>query len=197
MAEIAPQAPPSNTAQPPLLASNTATSTTAEARPIRKDSTAPPLLPQDPTVQRYVEAILANDAEAVRSLLADDRRLTTVRVRGDFKYDRAVELQAFKCLGAYLGALTGLQVAVLTGQTGIAVDIIDATFDQDLDAPFGDRNTVLHLAVLTGDTEITRVLLERGANRNGKNGKGFTAVDLAFHSDIADLLTSVKPPPTQ
>ncbi|RKP36163.1 hypothetical protein BJ085DRAFT_16153, partial [Dimargaris cristalligena] len=129
--------------------------------------------------------------ERVRVLLTADRRLTTVKVRGDYQYDQTVELQAFKCLGAYLGALTGLQVAILNGQTGIALDIIDVTFDQDLDIPFGNMNSTLHLAVLLGDTDVTRALLERGANRSLKNGKGFTAVDLAFHSDISDLLSSL------
>ncbi|KAJ1981312.1 hypothetical protein H4R34_002115 [Dimargaris verticillata] len=146
----------------------------------------------DPAVvQSYFEAIGQNNSEQVRGLLSNHRSLAIARARGNYRFDRAVELQAFKCLGAYLGALTGLQLAILLGHTGVALDIIDVSFDQELlDQTFGDRNTTLHLAVLLGDMEATKALLERGANRNTKNAKGFTAVDLANHPDVADLLSS-------
>ncbi|KAJ1981879.1 hypothetical protein H4R35_000537 [Dimargaris xerosporica] len=142
-------------------------------------------------IQSYFEAIGQNDSEQVRGLLSNHRSLAVARARGNYRFDRAVELQAFKCLGAYLGALTGLQLAILLGHTGVALDIIDVSFDQELlNLGFGDRNTTLHLAVLLGDMEVTKALLERGANRNTKNGKGFTAVDLANHPDVADLLSA-------
>ncbi|KAJ1659778.1 hypothetical protein IWQ61_001205 [Dispira simplex] len=160
---------------------------------IRQNPTASwsDLTAQHPTVLQFFDSIRVNDGETVRTLLSNDRRLTTLRVRGDYKYDRGVELQAFKCLGAYIGALTGLQLAILLGHTGVALDILDVTLNQDLDVYFGDCNSSLHLAVLLGDVDVTRALLERGVNRNLKNGRGFTAVDLASHSDVSVLLSSM------
>ncbi|KAJ1952839.1 hypothetical protein IWQ62_006131 [Dispira parvispora] len=154
-------------------------------------TTSSDLTAEHPTVLQFFDSIRDNDGETVRTLLSNDRRLTTLRVRGDYKYDRGVELQAFKCLGAYIGALTGLQLAILLGHTGVALDILDITLNQDLDFYFGDCNSSLHLAVLLGDADVTRALLERGVNRNLKNGRGFTAVDLASHSDISALLSSM------
>jgi hypothetical protein len=67
--------------------------------------------------------------------------------------------------------MTGLQLAILKGYDGIAMDIIDAVLSQqDMDVMFGGGNTALHLATLLGAREVVRRLLERGAERNIKVG---------------------------
>lgn len=78
----------------------------------------------------FFEAIKAGNSDKVRALLSADKSLTTVKQRGDYKFETDLELDAYKFLGAYMGSLTGLQVAILVNQETIAKDIIDATFQQ-------------------------------------------------------------------
>jgi hypothetical protein len=86
---------------------------------------------KDASVEAFFSAIRAGDAEAVRALLATDRTLITCRQRADhWQYDKEHALDAYKFLGAYVGAVTGLHAAILSGHENIAKDILDLTFDQ-------------------------------------------------------------------
>ncbi|KAK9765305.1 hypothetical protein K7432_006475 [Basidiobolus ranarum] len=145
---------------------------------------------RDPTetLDAYFIAIQNGDAEAVRTLLAVDRSLTSKKKRGDYKYEAELELDAYKFLGAYIGQMTGLQLAILNGQESIAKDILDSTFAEEIDITFGDNNTALHLATFYNFKELVKYLLERGADRSHKNGKGLTSIDLSNDPEILGLL---------
>ncbi|KAJ3145092.1 hypothetical protein HK101_002545 [Irineochytrium annulatum] len=124
-------------------------------------------------------AIKSGQPTTVRSLLLSDRSLLSSRHKDpSAKFDSEVELDAYKFLGAYIGAVTPLQMAILCGQDGIARDVVERMTDEDLDAVFGGGNTALHLATFLGARDLVRLLLERGANRTIKNAKGFAPVDL-------------------
>jgi ankyrin repeat protein len=47
-----------------------------------------------------------------------------------------------------------------------------------LDITFGGGNTSLHLATFLGAREVVKELLENGADRTVKNGKGFAPLDI-------------------
>ncbi|ORX88386.1 ankyrin [Basidiobolus meristosporus CBS 931.73] len=141
------------------------------------------------TLDAYFVAIQNGDAEAVRTLLAVDRSLTSKKKRGKYKYDPEFELDAYKFLGAYIGQMTGLHLAILNGQESIARDILDATFAEEVDITFGDNNTALHLATFYNSKELVKSLLERGADRSYKNGKGLTSIDLSNDAEILSLLS--------
>ncbi|KAK9703876.1 hypothetical protein K7432_010507 [Basidiobolus ranarum] len=145
---------------------------------------------RDPTetLDAYFTAILNGNSEAVRTLLAVDRSLTSKKKRGNYKYDSEFELDAYKFLGAYIGQMTGLQVAILNGQESIAKDILDSTFTEEVDITFGDNNTALHLATFYDLKDLVKSLLERGADRSYKNGKGLTSIDLSNDPEILELL---------
>ncbi|KAJ1669673.1 hypothetical protein EV182_008651, partial [Spiromyces aspiralis] len=99
----------------------------------------------------------------VRELVHKNRLLTRTRNRSpNYCYDSRIENEAFRCLGAYVGALTGLQLAILLGNQEIALDIIDATFQNDLGLMYGLNNTTLHLAAFLDEVEVVRALIERG-----------------------------------
>jgi len=67
-----------------------------------------------------------------------NKSLTSQRYRDpSVKFEGESELDAYKFLGAYIGPTTALQLAILTGNDAAAKDIIDATFKDDLDIPFG------------------------------------------------------------
>lgn len=84
-----------------------------------------------------------------------------------------------------MGSLTGLHLAILKGHDQVARDIIDATLGNgDLDMTFGGGNTALHLATLIGARDIVRVLLERKADPQIKNNKGFRPVDIADDPEL-------------
>lgn len=87
------------------------------------------------SVEAFFTAIRNSDSETVRALLSADRRLTFQRLRrSDWRYQKESELDAFRLLGAYIGRLTGLQYAIIEGKTGIALDIVDVTFQQGISA---------------------------------------------------------------
>jgi hypothetical protein len=74
----------------------------------------------------------------VRQILLQDRSLISEKLKTeDSKFDPAVELDAYKFLGAYIGAISPLHFAIFLGQDEIAKDIIERAFKDDLDQPFG------------------------------------------------------------
>ncbi|RKP05881.1 hypothetical protein THASP1DRAFT_19209 [Thamnocephalis sphaerospora] len=144
---------------------------------------------KDASADAFFSAIRAGDAEPVRALLATDRTLTTRRQRGDhWQYSGEHALDAYKFLGAYVGAVTGLHAAMLLGHESIAKDIIDVTFGQGKHRRRSDGNTALHLAVFLGLGELVTILLDRGASVTLKNGKGLTPVDVSDRPEILALL---------
>ncbi|KAF9183956.1 hypothetical protein BGZ51_003656 [Haplosporangium sp. Z 767] len=144
--------------------------------------------------QEFFNAIQDHDTDTVRRLLVDHKtELTRVRFKPEpqsVRFPAEVERDAYTLLGAYLGPLTGLQYSILTGRDGIAKDILDATFEQDIDARFGNGNTALHLAVLLGASTMVSALIERGADISLKNKRGYSVVDMSDNSDILNLLKS-------
>ncbi|KAJ1909178.1 hypothetical protein H4219_006437, partial [Mycoemilia scoparia] len=139
-------------------------------------------------VYEFFEAIEAHDAAKVRKMVQENRLLTQVRNKEEYyRYDSGVELDAYRCLGAYIGAVTGLQLAVLLGNEEMALDLIDATFQSDLELTFGLQNTTLHLASFLEETEVVRALIERGINTSLKNNKGYVACDLTTNPDILEI----------
>ncbi|KXN75063.1 hypothetical protein CONCODRAFT_76567 [Conidiobolus coronatus NRRL 28638] len=148
---------------------------------------------EESVIETYFSAIETNDSDKVRELLSNNRKLTTVKRRGNYHYDASIELDAYKFLGAYLGALSGLHLALLLGHESIARDITDVTFDQDLNLTFGDNNTTLHLAVFLECKEVVQSLLERGVDSSIKNGKNLSAVDVSNDPIILDILQNTQP----
>jgi ankyrin repeat protein len=68
--------------------------------------------------------------------------------------------------------MTALHYSLILGYDEIAADIIDASFQEDLEISFGLGNTALHLATLVGSQRVVKLLLDRGCNRLVKNRKG-------------------------
>ncbi|KAI9215798.1 hypothetical protein BC828DRAFT_394714, partial [Blastocladiella britannica] len=125
--------------------------------------------------KQYFAAIAKNQPTSVRELLTASKDVTKAKQRGDYKFPKALELEALKFLGGYIGSLTGLQLAILMGEVAIARDIVDSSFQEDLDEKFG---------------EIVKVLLHRGADRTIKNSKGFSPTDMAIDPEMQDLFTT-------
>lgn len=48
------------------------------------------------------------------------------------KFEKEVELDAYKFLGAYLGSMNPLHYAIMLGQDVIARDVLERTFKEDL-----------------------------------------------------------------
>ncbi len=131
----------------------------------------------------------------MRTLLLSDKALASQKERVEgARFDAAVETEAFKFLGAYLGALTPLHVALLRGADAIARDIIERTLAADLDVPFGGGNTALHLATFLGAREVVKLLVERGADPAIKNAKGFSPVDLCDDKEMSGWFSGAKSP---
>ncbi|KAF9198798.1 hypothetical protein BGZ49_000280 [Haplosporangium sp. Z 27] len=146
-------------------------------------------------IQEFFGAIQEQDTDTVRRLLVDHKTdLTRARFKPDpqsVTFPQEIERDAFTLLGAYLGPLTGLQYSILTGKDEIAKDILDSTFEQDIDAKFGSGNTALHLATVLGAPTMVSALIERGADINLKNKRGYSAVDMSDNPDILELLEQV------
>ncbi|KAG0271334.1 hypothetical protein BGZ95_000855 [Linnemannia exigua] len=151
--------------------------------------------------KEFFTAIQEQDTETVRRLLVDHKTdLTRARFKPEpqsVRFPAEIERDAYTLLGAYLGPLTGLQFSILTGRDGIAKDILDSTFEQDVDARFGSGNTALHLAVLLGASTMVLALIERGAETTLRNKRGYSVVvmvladeDMSDNPDILRLLES-------
>lgn len=80
---------------------------------------------------------------------------------------------------------------MVLGHDEIAKDVIDASFQEDLDVTFGGENTALHLATFLNARDVVKALLERGATRTNKNQKGFTPLDVVPDSQMTELYNSV------
>ncbi|KAJ3127531.1 hypothetical protein HK098_006209 [Nowakowskiella sp. JEL0407] len=139
-------------------------------------------------IESLFEAIKKSDTDSVRKLLLEDKTLTSIKHKDPAgKFEPDVELDAYKFLGAYIGATTALQFAILTGNDAIARDILDRTVKDDLEICFGGGNTALHLATFLGDQDMVKMLLERGSNRSVKNAKGFAPVDVLDDPEMRKL----------
>ncbi|KAJ3333182.1 hypothetical protein HDU76_010786 [Blyttiomyces sp. JEL0837] len=135
-----------------------------------------------------IEDLFQGDADKVRNLILTDKSLTSAKHKDEStKFDPELELDAYKFLGAYVGQVTALQLAIFQGQDAIAKDIVERTMKDDLDLTFGGGNTALHLATLLGARDIVKLLLERGATKNIKNAKGFTPLDLLDDAEMRKL----------
>ncbi|KAI8920018.1 hypothetical protein PhCBS80983_g01771 [Powellomyces hirtus] len=140
------------------------------------------------SIETLFSAIKSSDTSLVRSLLAENHSLTSAKHRdATIKFAPEVELDSYVYLGAYLGAITALQYAILMGNDAIAKDILERTVKDDLDIPFGGGNTALHLATFLGASEIVKLLLEQGANRQISNSKGYKPVDSTDSTEMKAL----------
>lgn len=139
--------------------------------------------------KRFFEAIEADETQVVRDLLAEDKSFLKLKNRSaTYTYESSIEMDAYKLLGAYIGPITGLQLAILKGRDELAKDIIDATVDpNDLNIQFGGSNTALHLATLCGALDLVKMLLDRGADANMKNDKDFRPIDVADDEEMSKL----------
>ncbi|KAF9943955.1 hypothetical protein BGZ65_012928, partial [Modicella reniformis] len=85
-------------------------------------------------IQEFFGAIQEQNTDTVRHLLAVHKTdLTRARFKFEPKnntFPPEVERDAYTLLGAFMGSMTGLQYSILTGQDGVAKDILDATYDQ-------------------------------------------------------------------
>jgi hypothetical protein len=101
------------------------------------------------TIKDLFTAIKNGQADTTRQILLQDKNLLSTKQKvEDAKFDKEIELDAYKFLGAYIGQLTPLHYAILQGQDEIAKDIIERAFKDDLNETFGGGNTALHLGIL-------------------------------------------------
>ncbi|KAJ3168806.1 hypothetical protein HDU88_001133 [Geranomyces variabilis] len=141
-----------------------------------------------PSIEALFAAIKNSDSELVRSLLLADKSLTSARHRdASVGFPADIQLDSYVYLGAYLGAISALQLAVILGNDAIAKDILERTLKDDLDIQCGGGNTALHLATFLGNVEVVKLLLEQGANRQISNTKGYKPVDSTDSSELKAL----------
>ncbi|KAJ3163675.1 hypothetical protein HDU86_000269 [Geranomyces michiganensis] len=142
------------------------------------------------SIEALFEAIKNSDAELVRNLLLADKSLTSARHRdAGVGFPADIQLDSYVYLGAYLGAVTALQLAVILGKDAIAKDILERTLKDDLDIQCGGGNTALHLATFLGNDEVVKLLLEQGANRQISNTKGYKPVDSTDSPELKALFS--------
>ncbi|KAJ3002388.1 CAP-Gly domain-containing linker protein 4, partial [Thoreauomyces humboldtii] len=133
--------------------------------------------------------------EEARTLLLADKTLTSQKHRDPtVKFATDVELDSYAYIGAYIGSLTALQLAILCGQDAIAKDVLERTLKEDLDIVCGGGNTALHLATFLGAQDIVRSLLELGANPKIHNAKGFAPVDVVDDPEMRSLFVDNAAP---
>ena len=136
-------------------------------------------------------AIKEGNSDRIRELIGE-KEILNQKFKIDYVFDPEYELDSYKFLGAYLGRVTPLQYAILCGQDLIAKDIIDSSFEDDLNSTMGGNNTALHLATFLGAREIVKLLIDRGANPSIKNSKGFTPLDVVDDPEMNKLYNQLS-----
>lgn len=82
--------------------------------------------------------IQEGNAENVRKQLLENPSLPSTTCRfPSLTWEKSVENDAYKLLGAYLGSMTPLHLSIFCGQDNIAKDIIQRTNSEDLNLTFG------------------------------------------------------------
>ena len=98
----------------------------------------PPIHQTIQTLPNHPPAIQSGDAETVRKHILADKSLTSQKHPAPFlKFDPDIENDAYKFIGAYLGKVTSLHVAIFLGQDQIAKELIERTLTEDIDIVFG------------------------------------------------------------
>ncbi|PVU84586.1 hypothetical protein BB559_007548 [Furculomyces boomerangus] len=138
---------------------------------------------------QFFRAIEGGENEKARNLITKNRSLTRATNKEVYyRYDPELEISAYRFLGAYIGPVTGVQLALLLGNDKLAIDLIDASFEQDLEVTFGNGNTSLHLAAFLEAVDVVKALLVRDVNTMRKNRKNLTSSDVTSNLEILNLL---------
>eukprot|EP00835_Amoeboradix_gromovi_P003122 NODE_195_length_15388_cov_0.563926.p7 type:complete len:129 gc:universal NODE_195_length_15388_cov_0.563926:1887-1501(-) len=117
-------------------------------------------------------AVKNNDKDAVRTHIQNKSLLSIKSKFSDISYPSEVANDGYKFLGAFIGSITPLHLAMLLHHDSIAAEIIESSFPEHLNVCFGQGNTALHLAALLGINELIQRLLSAGADPSIKNAKG-------------------------
>lgn len=124
------------------------------------------------SAEELFAAVKKNDKETVRNLIQNKSLLTQKKKFTDMSYPNDVANDGYKFLGAFIGSVTVLQLAMFLHHDAIAAEIIDSSFAEHLNETFGQGNTALHLAALLGADDLIQKLLAAGADPSIKNTKG-------------------------
>lgn len=149
-----------------------------------------------------MRAVKANDAAAVRKLIADGADVNELESSGDAPLIMAAYLghtEIVKLLleaGADVTVLdpsmkaTALHAAAYAGRTEAAKLLIQYNIDIDKQGPYNGY-TALHDAIWQNNVETAEVLINAGANLNIKSKDGQTPLEFARakkHTKIADMI---------
>ncbi len=166
---------------------------------------ASPELP--PTAYMFYAAVAKGDTATVRSMLLDAPGLATLKFKNDVTALHAAALTDEPSLvemlirrGAYVDArggqqhLTPLFLAVQQGHVRVAEALLAHRADPNAtgSVPGGDDGAdnlrPLHVAALSGRSDMVDLLVRRGAILGPKSSTGKTACDYARNGGIAVLL---------
>jgi ankyrin repeat protein len=94
-------------------------------------------------------------------------------------------------------AVTALHSAVATDAADVDVSVVEALLraGAPVNAPHQGGGTPLHTVAFTGNAEVARMLLERGADPMARTDDGKTAIDIARergHATLAEMLGKVS-----
>ncbi|CAO3569972.1 unnamed protein product [Mortierella alpina] len=122
---------------------------------------------------------------------------------GQYKHDPDVMLDARELLGPSVDHLNLIQIACFLFNEDIALDLLNfvATASEELESKkilyefmgkmWGDGNTTLHLASFLGMADLTKRLLDLGANVYKMNDRKYKPVDCADENTTMSLFLNL------
>jgi uncharacterized protein len=164
------------------------------------------LLAERPTLDIF-EAAAVGDAARVRELLDRDPALASAYAPDGFHplglaafFRHRDVLRLLIERGADVAAPARNPLAVTALHSAVATDVADVDLGMveallaagaPVNAPHQGGGTPLHTVAFTGNAEVARMLLERGADPLVRTDDGKTAIDIARergHEDVVRLL---------
>ena len=91
-----------------------------------------------------------------------------------------------------LNGFAPLHLATGEGHAKAVQALLAAGADMEIENPLNENNTPLMLASQYGLTEITKLLLEHGANRQHPDTEGRTAIDFAVKHRYPEIVTLLQ-----
>lgn len=134
-------------------------------------------------------ALLSNQPEIAKLLIDNGARILLANERGNTALQIAVK-KGYSDIVAQFYHGSELHLAVIS-KNRLLIEILIQTHQAHINAYDSNGNTALHIALLSNQTEIAKLLIDKGAKCLISNAKENTALHLAVKKGYTDIVAEI------